>query len=244
MMTRYFHDRELESGDTLVLNDEESRHLLVVLRADAGRRVVVVDRAGREWIAAVEKREANRAHLLVVELLREPATIPYELYLYPGLMKGKKLERVVRDAAELGVTEVIPCITERSIPRHMSDAKMTRIEAIVREESKLARRNRAMTLSVPLELSLAVQNAPGVKLFLWEEATCFLGVRLEEIGGVAERVSVFTGPEGGFSPGEAAMAVETGCITAHLGDRILRAETAPGVAVTIMQYAWGGFVRS
>ena len=243
-MTRFFRNRELKPGDTIRLDDDESHHLLVVLRAGVGDRVVLVDGTGREWIAAVEKMEPNRAGLLVLELSRESARAPFALYLYPGLLKGKKLERVVRDAVELGVTGIAPCITERSISRHMSDTKKARLETIAREESRLARRGEAMSIFDPRDFSSAVKEAPGIKIFMWEEAACFLGDRLKEIGGPHEEVSVFTGPEGGFSPEEAVLAGEAGCIDAGLGDRILRAETAPGVVATIIQYTWGGFLRS
>jgi len=243
-MTRFFHHRELEPEDTVRLDDDESHHLLVVLRAGVGDRVVLVDGAGREWIAVVERLMSNRAELLVVELSREPTGDLFDLYLYPGLLKGKKLERVVRDAAELGVTGVIPCATERSVSRYMSDAKKARLETVAREESRLARRNKTMAVFDTLDFSRAVKEAPGVKFFVWEEAIGFLGDRLDEIGGSHDTVSVFTGPEGGFSPEEAARAGEAGCVDVGLGDRILRAETAPGVVATIIQYAWGGFVRS
>ena len=243
-MTRFFYDRKVEPGDTVRLDDEESYHLLVVLRAGAGDRVVLVDGTGREWIAVVEKRQSNRAHLLVVELSRESALALFDLYLYPGLLKGKKMERIVRDAVELGVTGIVPCVTERSISRYMRDAKKTRLETIAREESRLARRSRTMTVSDAVDFSRAVKTAPGVRFFVWEEATGFLGDHLEEIDGSYNKVSVFTGPEGGFSPAEAALAGEAGCLAAGLGDRILRAETAPGVVAAIIQYAWGGFVRS
>lgn len=244
MMTRFFRDRVLEPGDIVRLDDDESHHLTVVLRANMDDRVVLVDGTGREWIAAVEKVDRNRAELSVVELSRESAPAPFELYLYPGLLKGKKLERVVRDAAELGVSGVVPCVTERSISRHLSDAKKARLETVAREESRLARRGSAVTISDIVVFSRAVQTAPGVKLFVWEESAGFLGDRLEEIGGPQRKVSVFTGPEGGFSPEEAVQAEEAGCIEAGLGDRILRAETAPGVVATILQYVWGGFIRS
>ncbi|MBN1882760.1 MAG: 16S rRNA (uracil(1498)-N(3))-methyltransferase [Deltaproteobacteria bacterium] len=243
-MTRFFCDRELEPGDTVDLNDEESHHLLVVLRAGTGDRVLLADGAGREWTAVVEKRGSSRAHLTVEELSRESEMCPFELYLYPGLLKGKKLERVVRDAVELGVSAVVPCVTARSISRDMSDVKKTRLEAIAREESKLTRRNRAMAVLDVVDFTGAVRDAPGMKLFVWEEANDFLGDRLEEVGGPREKVSVFTGPEGGFSPEEAVLAGEAGCLAVSLGDRILRAETAPGVTVTMIQYAWGGFVRT
>jgi 16S rRNA (uracil1498-N3)-methyltransferase len=242
-MTRFFHDRELEPGDTVCLSEDESRHLLVALRAGVGDRVVLADGAGREWGAAVERTASGRAQLVVLELSREPTADPFELFLYPGLLKGKKLERVVRDAAELGVSAVVPCITERSISRRLSEAKKARLEAIAREESKLARRNRAMAVFDAVDFSSAVKTATGIKLFVWEEADRFLGDRLGEIGGPLGGVSVFTGPEGGFSPEEAVLAGDAGCITAGLGERILRAETAPGVTVTMIQYAWGGFDR-
>jgi 16S rRNA (uracil1498-N3)-methyltransferase len=241
---RFFHDRELAPGDVVVLDEDESRHLLVVLRAKDGDRVVLVDGVGREWIAVVQKEESSRAHLAVAELSRESSIGRFEIFLYPGLLKGKKLERVVRDAAELGVTGVVPCVTERCISRRLSDTKRARLEAIAREESKLARRNRAMSVGDAVDFPDAVEAAPGTKLFLWEEAKDLLGNRLGEIGGPTDGVSIFTGPEGGFSPDEAARAEEGGCIAVGLGDRILRAETAPGVTVAIIQYAWGGFARS
>lgn|GEM_PF-1483379 len=243
-MRRFFHDRELVPGDVVVLGEDESRHLLVVLRAKDGDRAVLIDGVGREWIAAVRKTESNRAHLVVKELSRESTVGRFEMFLYPGLLKGKKLERVVRDAAELGVTGVVPCVTERSVSRGLSDAKRSRLEAIAREESKLSRRNRVMSVAHPLDFPDAVEAASGIKLFVWEEAADFLGDRLDEIGGPTAMVSIFTGPEGGFSSNEAARAEEAGCIAVGLGDLILRAEAAPGVTVAIIQYAWGGFTRS
>jgi 16S rRNA (uracil1498-N3)-methyltransferase len=113
------------------------------------------------------------------------------------------------------------------------------MKKVALEESKLSLRNRPLLVHPPVAFAEAVRAEADLSLLLWEEEVKDIRDVLRGRQGAPGSVSIYTGPEGGFSAEEAASAAAAGLVPVGLGSRIIRAETAPLVAAVIVQYEWG-----
>lgn len=170
---------------------------------------------------------------------------PISITLLQSLVKGEKMDLIVRQAVELGVSTLIPVITGRSVPRWSAVQETRRLErwrAIARSAAAQCRRCRlpAVKAVIDFQRALAEIKAAPVALVPWEEE------KDTGIAGICSRPSpqnrsvlVFIGPEGGLSSEEAAALSTAGAFKVHLGPRILRVETAAAVTLALVQAAWG-----
>jgi 16S rRNA (uracil1498-N3)-methyltransferase len=239
-MTRLFVKGRLDVGDEYSPTKEERHYLKNVLRVTTGEKVVLIDEDGGEFEA--EAKITGRRELVVTISKKLPIreTAKFQIHLYVGLLKGKKMERVVRDASELGVMSLTPFVSSRAIQRDLGTKSLDRMRKIAAEEGKVSRTNRIMEISFPLDFSDALNSADGEKLIFWEEGGKDLKRYLSDKKTRPKKVSIFIGPEGGFSTEEIKSAKDSGFTVLGLGDRILRAEVAPIVVTSIIQYEWGG----
>lgn len=238
-MTRIFIEARLSAGELAPLRPDQVHYLGSVLRLSTDDSVTLVDEAGVEFRGKIAVKKGKEIALVVVEETgRRPGpSLPIRLFV--GLMKGNKMERLVRDAAALGVESVTPFISSRTIPKDIGDMKLERAKKIAREESRLVGRNLPLLVNSPVTFADAVRCGGDLSLFLWEEETRDIRRVVGQRSAAPPGVWLFTGPEGGFSAREAALAVEAGLVSVSLGRRIIRAEVAPLVAAAVIQYEWG-----
>lgn len=246
-MTRIFIKGKFTGGEAVSPPDDIVHYLRDVLRANQGDRVITVADDGREFIARINL-EGGEILLDIVEELPNSREIGLTIHLFVGLLKGKKIERVIRDVGELGASSITPFISLRTIPGMMGDERVLRLKKIALEQSRLSRRNQVLEVNPPIDLEGALVSAPGERLVFWEGEGFFEEAKnlktffenyLDDKGRPPGEVSIFTGPEGGFSAEEIEMFRGAGFVVLGLGDRIIRAETAPAIATTIIQYEWG-----
>lgn len=238
-MTRLFILGSLKEGQKVRVAKQERHYLLNVLRLGPGGNVKVVDDDGNEFSAAICNILANGVELEILKKLAISEQSPLSIHLYVGLLKGKKMERVVTDAVELGVVSITPFVSSRTVPTKIGDERLLRLRKISKEQSRLSMRTVIPEVFPHVSYSAAVSHAEGKKMIFFEGERG--GFPKEKIAGKPFDyvVSLFTGPEGGFSDEEIELATKTGFCVVGLGGRILRAETAPGVAIAIIQYKWG-----
>ncbi|MDM8529408.1 16S rRNA (uracil(1498)-N(3))-methyltransferase [Anaerolineales bacterium HSG24] len=216
----------------VTLFDDVARQIRVVLRMKVGQQITVLDGSGRAWL--VELAQINQhtvyGRILNVVMLHSEPTVT--VTLYQGTLKGQKFEWVLQKGTELGVSRFVPLICERSVVTDMTKLtkKVTRWESIIQEAAEQSKRAKLPLLSPPQQFpeALAAIDSTSLALMAWEESR---DVRLKELLGTskANQISVFIGPEGGFSQVEAKQATQHGVSLVTLGPRILRAETA-GIA--------------
>lgn len=227
-------------GGVLVLDPEETHHLVRVLRLKVGARVAVGDGQGRAWEAVVEGLELGGARLKVVRELAPWGESSLELVLGIGLAKAEAMDAVIRQATEMGVKRVLPLVTERServaVARPLR--RQARWQRLAQESLKSCQRSNLPEIDLPQEFAVALAGPEEAKLIFWEEErggglnTCLTRPR-------PEGARILIGPEGGFSAREVAQAREAGYEVVSLGPRRLKVETAVLAALTLIQYAWG-----
>ncbi len=241
MSLHRFHVQGAAPGAHLELPEHTAHHAREVLRLRAGAEVRVFDGAGREWDAVLDEVSRRRVSARVLHAVAARAESPLRLVLAMAALKGDRMELVLQKATELGVAEIWPVVTYRTDAAARPALKGARSERWERVASGAAEQcGRAV---VPLVAPTT--TLPG----LVERPFAGRRVALLETPGHAPLASLaidaasplllLVGPAGGFEPAEAEELRAAGFVSASLGPRILRAETAAVAAVAIAQAAWG-----
>ena len=232
-MSDRFYFNSPVSGDRATLTGDEARHVAAVMRAQIGDEVVLFDGSGAEFVARIAGIRKNAVELSIFERREISRELPVELTLAVALPKGDRQKWLVEKAAELGVTRIVPLITERGVAQPTSSA-LDRLRRSVIEASKQCGRNRLMEIAEPAGAVDYFRDTQRQSLRLIADPTGQPG----NIVSLADHISIHTaiGPEGGFSPAELSVAVSAGWQSISLGSRILRIETA-AIAVA----AWAAF---
>ena len=222
----------------VVFTPEQSHQIVAVLRMASGQPVIVLDNNGWEFEAVLADVGRKRV-TAVIQYKRSVTTEPTShITLYQSLLKRGNFEWVLQKATELGVSRFVPLITERTVARRPK--KTDRWQRILIEAAEQSRRGRIPQLVESMTLAQAAAELPAqhIGLIPWETAgTGSIGEYLAGKGGTA--VSLFIGPEGGFTPDEITLAQQYNIQPITLGQRILRAETAAIAAVTLTLYELG-----
>ena len=210
------------AAEGVTLDGSEAHHLLHVLRAREGTRVVVFDGSDYEFDAEVSACHRSTVDLLIHERRLASRELPQPLTLGVPLPKGDRQRWIVEKAVELGVSCLVPLRTERSVAT--SDKGGEKLDRYVIEASKQCERNRLMEIAKPLAWSDWLANAPTAGRRWIADPT---GTALPAIDrAVAQSTFAAVGPEGGFTDHELIAAREAGWDVVALGPRILRIETA------------------
>jgi 16S rRNA (uracil1498-N3)-methyltransferase len=219
-ITRIFVNSTLEKGETLRLPEGEAHHVLKVLRGRRGDALEVVD-ADRRLFAA-ELRDGREVAIL--EALEAPEE-DVEVSLYQAVPKGGRMDLVVEKATEVGVTRIVPLVTQRGIVEP-GGRKIERWRRVAESAARQSLRLGVPEVLGPVPFAEAARQAGEQGVLLHNALDLD---PLEEK--VDSPVSLFVGPEGGWSEEEMRLAGEAGLAFAQLGPYRLRSETAGMVAV-------------
>ena len=234
-----FHAPDLpDEGALVALSDEEARHLAQVLRLPAGETVCVFDGRGRQHLARVDSAGRQGVELRVGPLIAPAAEAPTRITLAAALLKGDKFDDVVRDAAMMGAAAVQPLVTARTeVPavRAGSTARVERWRRVALSSTKQCGRAVIAAVAVPESLVDGLRHLPRPWIVLAEPVAGHADPLPERPG----EATVLVGPEGGWSPEEIAALEDGGAHFLRLGERTLRADAAPLVALTVLLYKWG-----
>ena len=233
------------AGDTAVLTGEDAHHLAKVLRARVGEAVDLCDGEGTDYRCVVHSFSPQSVTLQVVERTPSRGELPRQVTLYQALCKGDKMEQILQKAVELGVGRMVPIITARcvSLPdRRSLEKKRERWQKIALAAAQQSGRGKIPAVEFENNyvemLNRAIQEE--AKLFMYETGDDRVPMKTAiEAAGAFKTASVVTGPEGGFTEAEAKMAKVCGMTLCSMGERILRCETAPVIAVGAIMYAAG-----
>ena len=242
-MHRFFLPPTECQNSPLRLTGGEARHARNVLRLRQSARVIVLNGAGREFLCQVMEGESDCVFL---EILREEVVdpLPYRLTLFQALTKGKAMDLIVQKAAELGVRQIVPVISERSVPELSSDRSASRlekwrataIEAIKQCGSawlpkiEMPASPASLLKSVECEFSLIATLQDDAR-HPREQIDAFT----REKGRLPMSAGIWIGPEGDFTPTE-INAIRQVARPITLGPLILRSETAAIYSLSVLNY--------
>jgi 16S rRNA (uracil1498-N3)-methyltransferase len=230
----YYWDGAPEQGE-LVITGPEAKHIARVMRHKPGDRIAVTDGAGREYGLELLEVRTDAVSGRVIECragAREPER---KLVLAQAALKGDKLAQACEQATELGVSEIVPLITARTVAR-LHRVRLERLRHVMVAAMKSSRRTLLPRLAEPVTLEDMVEQTGEFDqvLVAYEEET---GPGLSRVlNRGARTVLLVIGPEGGFEPDEIELLKAAGAMTFSLGPRRLRAETA---ATTVVATALG-----
>lgn len=238
-MTRIFLSPEDISSDIVTITDDQARHLTLVLRAKPSDMISVLNGSGYEYkcrIVSVHKKEVKAE---VISKGPYSAESPVSITVAQGISKGERMDIAIQKSTELGATRIVPVITERSQVKHTQ--KVERWHKIALSAAQQSGRDKIPEINEPVRLEefldSIVTGSPGI-IFFEEKRERNLKDVLSGFQEIKELI-ILIGPEGGFTKEEVAAATEKGFIEASLGPRILRTETAPITALSIIQYELG-----
>jgi 16S rRNA (uracil1498-N3)-methyltransferase len=227
---------------TVVLDPDQSHHLVAVLRVREGDPIIALAADGSRWSCEVASA-GPPVTLAIAERYQGPDADPEgHLTVAISTLKGGRTADTVRALTELGVSAIVVFTAKRTVARPDSaraEKQLARWRTIAEEATRQC--GRAQVPEVSYEAGLP----PGgdAHVFLWEEASPEEGAaaalsEAAERGG-AGRLTILVGPEGGLDSGEAQALLSDGWRAASLGPRLLRAETAATTAAVLGLVALG-----
>ena len=244
-MHRFFTAPENITDEKIILRGSDVPHIRTVLRLKGGDRIQVLD--GRGNCYTVNLTIVGRDQIESTIFLKEDASTcesPLRICLGQGMVKGTGFDGIVRKSVELGVDKVVPISASRCISKlSQEDAakKIDRWSRIAREASKQCGRSRVPDIgleSTTVKDFCIVNRESDLKLIFWEEE---LSLRIKDLlhNNQPNSVAILIGPEGGFSSKEVDISRIYGFQSVSLGPRLLRTDTAPLAAISILQNLWG-----
>ena len=243
-MHRFFVRNEDITGDTITLRGSDVSHIRTVLRLKSGDTVQVLDGRGSRFEVRLTGVAAKQVTGRIEVKMPAHTESPLSVRLGQALLKGNKFDTVLRKSIELGAGSVAALRTERCVVKVLRTEeakKIQRWQKIAREAAKQSGRSKIPEVQQKIQSveSFCRENAHAhLKLIFWEDEN---ESRLRDLdpGSPPASIACLTGPEGGFHAREIDTARAFGFVPVSLGPRILRAETAPVVALSLLQNRWG-----
>jgi len=238
-MHRFFLPEDSFTPGAVVITGELVHQLRHVLRQKAGDLIIALDNSGWEYEVELRKIDSSHVEGIVINKALAAGEPETRVTLYQALLKASNFEVVLQKCTEVGVSGFVPIITERCVARAPGSKRSSRWQDIIREAAEQSRRGKLPVLHNVMKFEEACKSARGLSLLPWEgEKTKGIGEVLRSCPETknAPEVSIFIGPEGGFSSSEVELARSCGIVPVSLGRRILRAETAGLVAAAVTLY--------
>jgi len=238
---RFFISPEQVVGSRIIVSVEDVHHITTVLRMKAGEMLILSDGKGTEYTVKIAQVNGTEIATEIVNESRRQ--IPYpRVTLGQGLPKSDKMDWIVQKATELGVWNIVPLITERTIVKVGDEKKrIVRWRKICREAAMQSNRVDIPAIGHILSFKdfLRTSNFEPGTLFLlpWEEGTTPIKDALHGKSDVND-IIVLIGPEGGFTTAEVEMAKGKGFHLVSLGPNILRTETAAVAVLSMIGYEY------
>ena len=217
--------------EKIVLTTQQQHYLIRVLRLRSGDRFIAMDGLGQWWLAELRGAEGQ-----ILEPIPSQTELPISITLLVALPKGNGFDEVVRYCTEIGVTCITPVFSERTLPKPSSQ-KLERWRRIAQEASEQSERQIVPTILAPVPLRTGLFSGVASHRYLCTARGSYphlLGcLRASILTTNLDAIMIATGPEGGWTATEVDEAIAAGFEPVSLGRRILRAVTAPIVALSV-----------
>ncbi|MBQ8790461.1 MAG: 16S rRNA (uracil(1498)-N(3))-methyltransferase [Ruminiclostridium sp.] len=232
---RFFSDNIDADSDTILIDGEDAKHITSVLRMKKGDKAIICDKNSTDYLCELESGDKSFVEFRVMESRKNSAEPDVEITLYQAVPKNDKLDFIVQKATELGATRIVPFNSKRCVSKPDSksaEKKVQRLQRICYEASKQCGRGIIPEVMPFTDFKSAVNSIEDdtTALIFYECG----GEKIKNIDLSKKKIAIFIGSEGGFEKEEVDFAVSKGFISAYLGERILRCETAPIAALAVL----------
>lgn len=233
---RVYIDQDIEVDGILKLDKQATSYLVKVLRLPLYAELILFNGQGGSYTASLLDH-SKQAEVHIQSFKKDNNESPLPITLIQGISKGDHMDLTIQKAVELGVTEIIPLICERTVVNLKGDRldkKMKHWNGIVKSASEQSGRNKLLQIHQPRKLPIIslAENQTG---FILQPTAASSFVTQEK----PQSVVLMIGPEGGFTDSEIEESIEKGFKEVRFGPRVLRTETAAIAAVSILQAQWG-----
>jgi 16S rRNA (uracil1498-N3)-methyltransferase len=234
----------LDAGDELVdLPRDEAEHLTRVLRLGAGDTVSVFNGRGQEFLARVVSAARRDARVQLLSRVDPAPEASTPLTLVQAILKGDKMDEVIRDGVMLGVAAIQPIVTKRTeitVAAVLRGARVERWRRVALASAKQCRRAILPEILTPLTFDTWLEEpAPELRMMFVEPGpegieplTAFRSLP------APSAAALVIGPEGGWDPSELAAARASGVRVVSLGGRTLRSDAVAVAALSVLQFLW------
>lgn len=222
-------------ANRLALNLEQQHYLHRVLRLTAGDRFIVMDGRGNWWETVLVCQEDGAFGGELQQKVDRHTELPLRITLLAALPKGSGFDEVVRQTTELGVTEIVPVLSQRTLLKPSAN-KLQRWQRIATEAAEQSERQVVPPVREPLKFEAAIASWRGKTAYLCVARDLGMPLRTVLMSQLPEleELAIAIGPEGGWTPQEIQQAQASGFQAVSLGRRILRAVTAPTAALAVI----------
>jgi len=241
---RFYCPPPLHASTQFELPQAAAHHAIRVLRLRVNDEVRVFDGIGNELHGRICEIKGKRVALEKLQVCTVNRESPLHIVLAQALCSSEKMDWVIQKATELGVAEIQPVHTQRSMTKLAGERAEKRTQhwhGITIAACEQCGRNMLPNVHAPLEFSswiATICDTPGDKFILLPEALTTLHDQPKPQG----KTTLLIGPEGGFNANEVQIARQTGFISIRLGARLLRTETAAVAGIATFQTLWGDFI--
>lgn len=241
-MHRFFVDNCNGTGENIIITGSDVNHIKNVLRLKCGEHILISDGEGMDYECAIDEIGTDTVVAKIADVFKNAAELPVDITLFQGMPKSDKLELIIQKSVELGVREIVPVITKRSVVKiddKKAGKKLERYNSIAESAGKQSGRGIIPEVKEFMTFKQAIEYAKTLDMNIipYEEAKGMEYSR-EVIRGIKDKRSlgIFIGPEGGFAKEEVELAMSVGAKCITLGNRILRTETAGLAVLSIIMF--------
>ncbi len=242
---RFYIDPPAWNLQALTLEGAEAHHCLHVLRLGTGSKVVVFNGKGEEANAEITGTEGGQVRLKAL-FSGKSNPLRCRITLAQAIPKGRNMELIVQKATELGVTKIVPLISERTVVQIDSkegEVKRDKWKQVVIEAAKQCGQNWIPEVTLPVSAKTFLKDLDrydaSLIASLQGDSRSFklvLSDLVSQLGRPLSSVLMLIGPEGDFTPAEISNAKSEGCIPVSLGPIVLRTETAAIYSLSVLAY--------
>ena len=233
----------MDPGDEIVsLPRDEGQHLTRVLRLGVGDTVSVFDGRGHEFLGRVASAAGREVRVALLSRVDPAAESGVAIVLGQAVIKGDKMDEIIRDAVMLGVAAIQPIVTKRTettVAALMKGARLDRWRRVALASVKQSRRATLPEIRMPLTFETLLDEPSSALRVMLVEPTASavvepISVLLKERA--PSDLMLFVGPEGGWTEPEWSAAAAAGIRLMTLGARTLRADAVPVAAISVLQF--------
>tara|TARA_Y100001970_G_scaffold290858_1_gene426002 strand:+ start:1641 stop:2357 length:717 start_codon:yes stop_codon:yes gene_type:complete len=234
---RFYINSKIGVGQTILLENQQHHHLAKVLRKKRDDLVTLFNGTGPEFLGKIDETCAQKTKIKIIDISQSTKTPRIKIKLGMCVLKREAMNSAITKCTELGVSEITPIFSDFcSVPKKLIAKKKQHWQKLAIFACEQSGLNLIPIINEPISMEnwfkrskeqafIAIQTGKKLEATLTENSSVYLLI----------------GPEGGFSQSELDLSIREGAIPVKFGDRILRAETAPIVAISMLYNAAGEF---